>query len=81
MSYKIIIEKVALKFISKQPPKEKKRLMQSIYRLPIGDTIKMSGKYNFFRLRVGSYRIIYSIEENELIIRIIEAGNRGDVYK
>jgi len=80
-SYKIAIEKTALKFISKQPPKEKRRLMQSIYSLPDGDTLKMSGKYNLFRLRVGSYRIIYSIEEDKLIIRIIEAGNRGDIYK
>jgi len=81
MTYKIVIEKMALKFISKQPSKEKNRLMQSIYNLPGGDTIKMSGKYNLFRLRVGSYRIIYSIEESKLIIRVIEAGNRGDVYK
>ena len=81
MSYNIVIEKAVLKFISKQPPKEKNRLMQSICRLPDGDTIKMSGKYNLFRLRVGSYRIIYSIEEAKLIIRVIEAGNRGDIYK
>jgi len=81
MSYDIIIEKTALKFISKQPPKEKKRLMQAIRHLPDGDIIKMSGKYNLYRLRVGSYRIIYSIEEDALIIRVIEAGNRGDVYK
>jgi len=81
MNYKIIIEKLALKFISKQPSKEKNRLLQSIYTLPDGDTIKMSGKYNLFRLRVGSYRIIYSIEKDNLIIRVIEVGNQGDVYK
>ena len=55
--------------------------MQSISNLPSGDIIKMSGKYNLFRLRVGSYRIIYSIQEDKLIIRVIEAGNRGDIYK
>ena len=81
MTYKFVIEKVALKFITKQPAKEKNRILQSIYNLPNGDTIKMSGKYNLFRLRVGSYRIIYSIEDSQLIIRVIEAGNRGDVYK
>jgi len=81
MNYRIVIEKSALKFISKQPPDEKKRILRAIYRLPEGDTLKMSGKYNLYRLRVGSYRIIYSFEEDELIIRIVEAGNRGDVYK
>ena len=81
MKYKIAIEKAALKFIIKQPPKEKDRLMQAIHSLPDGDIIKMSGKYNLYRLRVGAYRIVYSVEEDKLIIRIIEAGNRGDVYK
>jgi len=81
MSYRIVIEKMALKFISKQPSKEKNRIMYSIYNLPSGDIIKMSGKHNLFRLRIGSYRIIYSIEKDKLIIRVIEAGNRGDIYK
>jgi len=81
MNYKIIIEKIAVKFISKQPLKEKNRLLRSIYSLPKGDTIKMSGKYNLFRLRVGSYRVVYSIEDSNLIIRVVEVGNRGDVYK
>jgi len=79
--YRIIIDKSALKFILKQPPKEKNRLMNSINNLPGGDTIKMSGKYNLFRLRVGSYRIVYSVEDDKLVIRVIEAGNRGDIYK
>ena len=81
MKYNIIIEKSASKFISKQPLKEKSRLMYAICRLPDGDTIKMSRKYNLYCLRVGSYRIVYSVEEDMLIIRVIEAGNRGDVYK
>ena len=79
MRYELVIDKAALKFISKQP--DKVRILKAIYALPNGDTLKMSGKFNLYRLRVGAYRIIYSIEEAKLIIRIIEAGNRGDVYK
>ena len=81
MQYQIIIDKSALKFISKQQQQEKERIFKAINKLPDGDIIKISGKYNSYRLRVGSYRIIYSINEDELIIRVIEAGNQGDVYK
>jgi len=79
--YNIVIDKSALKFISKQPYKDKSRIMAAINKLPDGETLKMSGKLNLFRLRVGEYRIIYTISEDELIIQVIEAGNRGDVYK
>ena len=33
MSYRIVIEKMALKFILKQPPKEKNRIMRSIEKV------------------------------------------------
>ena len=81
MMYQLIIDKAAVKFIAKQPPQAKKRLLQSISELPEGDVIKMSGKFNMYRLRVGSYRVVYTIDNNALIIKVIEAGNRGDVYK
>ena len=79
--YRVIIDKTAMKFISKQSQQEKIRILRAIYRLPDGDILKMSGKLNLYRLRIGSYRIIYTVEENKLIIRVIEAGNRGDIYE
>lgn len=33
-----------------------------------------------FRLRIGNYRFIYTVEENELIIYMEQADNRGDIY-
>ncbi len=33
-----------------------------------------------YRLRVGDYRIIYKVNNNELIICVIDAGNRGQIY-
>ena len=35
----------------------------------------------YFRLRVGDYRIILDIRNNELIIFVIEVGHRKNIYK
>ena len=35
----------------------------------------------FYRLRVGSWRVICQIINNELIIYILKIGSRGDIYK
>lgn len=46
------------------------------------DIIKMSGYPNLFRMKIGSYRIIYKIENNKIIlIDVLDADNRGDIYK
>lgn len=79
--YKIIIKKKAKKFINKLPINDKKRIVAAIERLPEGNTKKLSGHDNYMRLRVGDYRIIYSIEHDILTIYVFDAGNRGDIYK
>ena len=82
MNYKILIDKPAQKFILKQQPEQQKRLLKAIAKLPLeGDIKSMKGHPDFFRLRVGNYRVIYSVHEEQLIIRVITIGNRGDIYK
>lgn len=34
-----------------------------------------------FRLRVGDYRILYTVDGGRLLICIIEIGNRRDIYR
>ncbi len=34
-----------------------------------------------YRLRIGQYRLIYQIVDQELVIFLMTAGSRGDVYK
>ena len=82
MTYRIVIEKPAMKFLQKQPQAQRERLLRAIQGLPDNGDIKpMSGHENLYRLRVGSYRVIYTIEGDLLIIRVLTIGNRGDVYK
>ena len=43
---------------------------------------KLSGtKEDYYRLRVGSYRIIYEKRDKELIILIIRIGHRREIYQ
>ncbi len=80
--YRIIIKKKAKRFIDKLPMNEKRRIVSAIEQLPNGEDIKkLQGHEGLLRLRVGEYRIIYTIDHGELIIYIIDAGNRGDIYK
>ncbi len=82
MKYRIEIDKRAIKFISKQPKPQRERILKAIYQLPdAGDIKAMRGNEGYFRLRVGDYRIIYTVNDNVLIVRVIEVGNRGDIYK
>lgn len=82
MKWRIVIEKPALKFLQKQPLPQRERLLKAIYGLPdVGDIKPMAGHENLFRMRVGTYRVLYSIEHDVLIVRVLNAGNRGDVYK
>lgn len=87
MNYAIKFHKNAIKAIQKLDKSTRNRILDQISilsenpRSPELNTKKMQGTKNQFRLRVGSYRIVYSILNDELIIIIIRVGSRGDIYK
>jgi mRNA interferase RelE/StbE len=87
MSYAIKFYKEALKNIKKLDKTTRNRILDHINILAENpknkelDIKKMQSTQNQFRLRVGSYRIVYSLVDEELIIIIVRVGSRGDVYK
>lgn len=82
MSYRIVIDKPAMKFLNKQPQPQRERLLRAIYALPdSGDIKPLAGEKNRYRLRVGTFRVIYTIIDDLLIVQVLTIGNRGDVYK
>lgn len=81
LMYRIIIKKPAKKFIDRLPQNEKRRIVEAIERLPEGSDIKrLQGHDGLYRLRLGDYRIIYNIDNGELVICVIAAGSRGQIY-
>ena len=69
-----------MKFIEKQPPELREKILKGIYNLPNGD-VKALRKYKMlYRLRIGNVRVIYTIDNQTVIIKVIDAGNRGQIY-
>ena len=83
-NYSIEIKKSAAKEIEKLPKQVLKRIIEKIEALALdprpSGCKKLSGDEKY-RIRVGSYRILYSIEENLLIIYIVKVGHRKEVYE
>ncbi len=82
MSYKVVIEKPARKFIAKQPPDQQKRILTALYKLPYeGDIRPMRGTKGQYRVRIGTYRAVYYLYNDILTVAVIKVDNRGDAYK
>lgn len=82
--YRVVIKRSVYKDLRPVPKPEVKRIMARISSLaddprPVGCE-KLSGQERY-RLRQGVYRIIYSIEDNRLIVTVVKIGHRRDVYE
>ncbi len=84
MTYTINILRRAQRKLSKIDLRSQTRIIEAIRSLsttprPSGCK-KLSGR-PAWRIRIGSYRVIYEIQENLLLILIVEIGDRKDVYR
>ncbi|MBD2082817.1 type II toxin-antitoxin system RelE/ParE family toxin [Leptolyngbya sp. FACHB-17] len=43
--------------------------------------VKLTGEKDLYRIRVGDYRVVYRIEDENLIVLIIKLGHRSDIYR
>lgn len=44
-------------------------------------SIKLQGEEDLYRVRVGDWRIIYTVRDDELLVLVVKIGHRGDVYR
>ena len=83
-NYKILIKPSAVKELNKIPKKELSKITERINALsndPRPSGCEKLVVQNAYRIRQGSYRIIYTIEDDKLIILVIKVGHRRDVYR
>jgi mRNA interferase RelE/StbE len=83
--YQIEFSKPAEKRLAKLPTKTRRRIADKIDGLaqeprPHG-VEKLETEEDLYRIRVGDYRIIYSIEDRRLLVLVLDIGDRKDVYR
>ena len=86
--YTLKIHKKAVKFIKSRSVAEIELikiklnfLAENPHSHPQLDIKRLKGIENIFRLRIGKIRIIYMVRNEDLMILVISAGARGDIYK
>jgi mRNA interferase RelE/StbE len=84
-SYKIEWKRSAAKELKRVPPEIIKRILVAIEALaeapfPAG-VKKLVGSHHTYRIREGSYRVIYSVNSDVVMIEIIKIGHRKSVYR
>ncbi len=84
--YRIEFSNKSIKSLKKIPSAYRKLIIEKIENLatnPYEETnVKaLKGITDTFRLRVAKYRIIFTIQDNQLIIFIIDIDHRKNIYK
>jgi mRNA interferase RelE/StbE len=82
--YRIFFKRSVEKDLSGIPKKDVRNILNRIKILendprPPGSE-KLTGQERY-RLRQGRYRIVYSIQDNELTIWVVKVAHRKDVYR
>ncbi|WDE04197.1 type II toxin-antitoxin system RelE/ParE family toxin [Thalassomonas viridans] len=83
--YKVTIHREAKKDIKKLHPQDRKRVIQALEQISENPYLygskRLVGYVDILRYRVGTYRIIYRVNDYELEVLILDAKPRGEVYK
>ncbi|HXK61713.1 MAG TPA: type II toxin-antitoxin system RelE/ParE family toxin [Acidobacteriota bacterium] len=82
--YKLFIKASAAKEIEGIPKRDRQRVINRIMKLAEDPRCegceKLSGA-DRYRVRQGRYRILYTLNDEEVIIVVVKVGHRRDVYR
>lgn len=84
MDYKVEIDRGAKRQLKKLPQHILKQIGSAIDALALDPRPQGSSKLkatDFYRIRVGDYRIIYKIQDKHLVVLVVSVGNRRDIYR
>jgi mRNA interferase RelE/StbE len=85
VSYTIEWRPSARKEVRRLDPSVRRRVITAIEALaddprPPG-SVTLTGSPGWRRIRIGSYRVIYDINDRALVVLVLRVGSRGSVYR
>lgn len=83
-SYRISLKQSVLKDLKPLPARDRARVMDRIAALaddPRPHGCEKLSALERYRFRVGDYRIVYAVEDAELVVWVVRIGHRRDVYR
>lgn len=89
MAWKVELSTLAQKNLDQLDPQIARRILAFLNERvaplddprSIGEALRGSRLGDFWKYRVGDYRIISSIEDNALCVLVVKIGNRREVYR
>ena len=89
MAWKIEFETIADKELSKIDPQIRRRILRFLFDRvafledprSVGDALVGAEFGEYWKYRIGDYRIIANIDDKKIIITIVKIGNRKEVYR
>jgi mRNA interferase RelE/StbE len=85
MAYSVIYQGRAEVALRKLPREIQVRILRKVDQLagnpfPPG-TEKLSAATDLWRIRIGDYRVIYTVQRKELLVLVLKVGHRREVYR
>ena len=83
--FRVRISRVAERQLKKLPPEGRGRVVRAVRALaddplPRGSR-RLTGYDDVFRIRIGPYRVLYSVTASTLTVLVLKIGHRRDVYR
>ncbi|HET9491510.1 MAG TPA: type II toxin-antitoxin system RelE/ParE family toxin [Methylomirabilota bacterium] len=83
-SCRLLIKPSAAKELEGLPTKERKRVvtrMRALSTQPRPPGCEKLTGHDLFRVRQGRYRILYEVQDQDLVVTVFKIGHRRDVYR
>jgi len=82
--YSVVLSKSAENYLYGRSEEDSRLIIKALEEMAIdpfsGDVKKMKGSDDEYRRRAGKYRIIFTVENDVLIVDVLSIGHRKNIY-